>query len=562
MINVLKRFFQITDDQSVNVHTFHRWTLGLASTAFVVCALSCIWPKAFLWWLAIIAASGATVYLVNVLKLKSIYKKYADDMMERQGLLVERSDMSRRITEFENYLAQMGYHDHSDMQEKIKALKAQHEAIESQFALKAVQLESECRSMQTKLSETTERYTRAESALASNASKLAKIKVLQKSIQNCVNNWLLYEPRVDNCTIPKADFEEVDMLAPSTESRLHSMDVKDLRRAFRENDKQMESLFVQYEGRYGTKSNSAIYALIVVALRSELQSILLNLRHGTIEKANDEVKKALARATLIASEGNQTIIPTITKFMGQIEYHFYEAVKIEHLWYVRKEQQRLEQVAIREQMRQEAAERKALEAAQKRIAEEEAKYKNEMERLQEALASAPPEKQEEVQARMQEVQAQMAEMVVEKEKISALAKGKAGTVYIISNLGAFGDNVFKIGMTRRFEPQDRIDELGSASVPFEFDVHCFIFSNDAVALEGALHERLNSSRVNKVNKRKEFFVTDVDALGSLVQEIEPTAVFNKTMVAEEFHASQGNVEYSEPVLSSDIEDEEADEDVA
>lgn len=77
--------------------------------------------------------------------------------------------------------------------------------------------------------------------------------------------------------------------------------------------------------------------------------------------------------------------------------------------------------------------------------------------------------------------------------------GKAGYVYIISNLGSFGDKIFKVGMTRRLNPQDRVDELRDASVPFIFDVHSFIFSDDAVALEQRLHETLNDKRTNKIN---------------------------------------------------------------
>lgn len=118
-----------------------------------------------------------------------------------------------------------------------------------------------------------------------------------------------------------------------------------------------------------------------------------------------------------------------------------------------------------------------------------------------------------------------------------MQNGKAGTVYIISNLGSFGENVFKIGMTRRIDPQDRINELSSASVPFKFDVHSFIFSDDAVTLEHKMHEILQKKRVNKVNLRKEFFNISIDELEKIVEDIEPTAEFNKTMLAEEFRQS-------------------------
>ena len=110
-------------------------------------------------------------------------------------------------------------------------------------------------------------------------------------------------------------------------------------------------------------------------------------------------------------------------------------------------------------------------------------------------------------------------------------------------------------MTRRLNPQDRVNELGDASVPFKFDVHSFIFSNDAVGLESKLHSILNEKRVNKVNMRKEFFYTSIDELEELVTNIEPTAEFNKTMLAEEFRQSQS----TESPYTSDYVMEDDDE---
>ena len=112
-------------------------------------------------------------------------------------------------------------------------------------------------------------------------------------------------------------------------------------------------------------------------------------------------------------------------------------------------------------------------------------------------------------------------------------------------------------MTRRLDPQERINELGNASVPFRFDVHSFIFSDDASTLETELHKRLNAKRVNKVNLRKEFFNVSIDELEALVTEICPTAEFNKTMLAEEFRQSQSTDEvYSTDYELEQIDDEE------
>ena len=296
---------------------------------------------------------------------------------------------------------------------------------------------------------------------------------------------------------------------------------------------------------------------MVIALRAELQNILYNLRYEKLDKSVEDVQAVTRKYLNIAAEGNQSIAGTLTKFIGEIEYLFINAVKIEYNYYVKKEQARQEQLAIREQMRQEAEERKALEAERKKVEKEESKYRSEIEKLTEQLSIAKNEEVEKLNARILELQAQLADVVVKKEEISNLANGKAGNVYVISNLGSFGENVFKIGMTRRLDPQERVNELGDASVPFKFDVHSFIFSDDAVGLENTLHQVLNDKRVNKVNMRKEFFYTSVDELEKLVTEIEPTAEFNKTMLAEEFRQSLSSDEnYSNSFSFDDDENDD------
>ena len=124
-----------------------------------------------------------------------------------------------------------------------------------------------------------------------------------------------------------------------------------------------------------------------------------------------------------------------------------------------------------------------------------------------------------------------------KEDIINRQNGKAGNVYVISNLGSFGDDVFKVGMTRRLEPMDRVRELGDASVPFSFDVHAMIFSEDAVSLEKKLHDELNEYRLNKVNLRKEFFKLPLDQIEKFVLDNDPAASFNRTMLAEQYRQS-------------------------
>lgn len=406
-----------------------------------------------------------------------------------------------------------------------------------------------------KISSLNEEFAKSEKKLKTSTNKIAKSKEIYKSIEYSINNFFEYNPELSTLKLSETDLNALNELSPSVILKLHYMDVKSLRKAFRDNDKQIEKVLAQYQSRYTTKANRTIYELMVIALRAELQNILYNLKFEKLENGIEQVKEVTQKYLSVAAQGNQSIAGTLTKFIGEIEYLFINSVKIEYNYYVKKEQARQEQLAIREQMRQEAEERKALEQEKKKVENEELKYNNEIEKLKLQLQETADKEKDLLNAKILELQAKLSDVIVKKDNITQLQNGKAGNVYIISNLGSFGENVFKVGMTRRINPQDRVNELGDASVPFKFDVHSFIFSEDAVGLEKKLHDILNEKRVNKVNTRKEFFYTSVDELEALVNEIEPTAEFNKTMLAEEFRQSQS----SDEIYTTDFEDADDDE---
>lgn len=215
------------------------------------------------------------------------------------------------------------------------------------------------------------------------------------------------------------------------------MDVKSLRKAYRENEKLIDRLLEQYSSRYTTKANKSIYNLMVIALRAELQNILHNLKYEKLDESIEHVKNISAKYLEIVAYGNQSIAGTLTKFIGEIEYLFINAVKIEYNYYVKKEQAKQEQLEIRAKMRQEAEERKALEAERKKIEIEESKFKNKISDLQEQAQNSDGDELAALQARILELQAQLANVTIKKDEISKLQNGKAGNVYIISNLGFF-----------------------------------------------------------------------------------------------------------------------------
>ena len=417
-------------------------------------------------------------------------------------------------------------------------------------------LKTEIASQEREIATIKEQNDKLTKSVKTQTNKLERSKELVKAVNYTIDKFYEADFSARELKFDPESIDEIEELTPSVMLKLHCMDMRDLRKAYRNNDKQITQVMKQYESRYTTKANKAIYKLMVIALRAELQNILYEMKYDKLDKAIDNVKAVTKKYLDIAAEGNQSIAGTLTKFIGEIEYLFMNAVKIEYNYYVKKEQARQEQLAIREQMRQEAEERKALERERKKIEEEESKYNGEIEKLKNQIATANESEIVALNARILELQAQLSDVALKKDEITKLANGKAGNVYIISNIGSFGENVFKIGMTRRLNPQERIDELGSASVPFRFDVHSFIFSNDAVGMETKLHTILNNKRVNKVNLRKEFFRVSMDELEELVNSIDPTAEFTRTILAEEFRQSESTSEVYTTSYVPDGEDEE------
>ena len=371
-------------------------------------------------------------------------------------------------------------------------------------------------------------------------SKLAKIQGTYTSMLYAVKYQAF-----DGLSVTEEDLSALS-LAPAP---VQALGVKQLRARYRQNERNIDELYQSYRSNYTTKTNAAIYQLMVLALEAELQNILSKLGFGKLDAAQDAVKALTSKYYRIASDGNQTIAPTLAKFIAQLEYFYLEAVNIEYEYYVQRERAKEEQRALKEQMRQEAEERKLLEQQKKQVEAEEAKYVREIDRITAQMQASNAEEVAALRAQLDAVQDK-------KDEIVRLQNGKAGTVYVISNIGSFGEDVFKVGMTRRLEPMDRVRELGDASVPFPFDVHSFIFSEDAVGLESKLHAILNNDRVNKINLRKEFFRVSLDRLQEIVESCDPSAAFNRTALAEQFRQSLSIDVVPDQVDASALDDDD------
>lgn len=281
---------------------------------------------------------------------------------------------------------------------------------------------------------------------------------------------------------------------------------------------------VNGSAKEGAKMVADFKKLMLRAYNNEVDAAVRSVRPHTLDAAIQRIHKA---ATSIVRLGRSMSI-AITG-----EYHDLrlEELRLTADYLARREEEREREREDRERRREEEKAQRELERERERLVKEQAHYEAALRRLVAQGAST-----EEIAA----AEAGLASVTSAIEGVEQRAANiRAGYVYVISNVGAFGERVVKIGMTRRLEPMDRIRELGDASVPFRFDVHALVFSEDAVSLETALHHRFADRRVNLVNLRREFFYATPGEVEAALQELEGSVLeFTELAEALEWRQSE------------------------
>lgn len=214
-----------------------------------------------------------------------------------------------------------------------------------------------------------------------------------------------------------------------------------------------------------------------------------------------------------------------------------EELRISYTYEEAKQREKEEQAQIREQIREEERALREIEMAREQAEKDEAKYADMLEKAKAEAQRATDADKDKLNEKISKLMALLAEAEANRQRaISRAQMTRSGHVYVISNVGSFGEHVYKIGMTRRIEPLDRVRELGDASVPFPFDVHALIFTEDAPSLENTLHKRFNQRRLNLENMKKEFFRVSIeeirDELYKIHQEEDIQSELRLTLVAE------------------------------
>lgn len=239
---------------------------------------------------------------------------------------------------------------------------------------------------------------------------------------------------------------------------------------------------------------------IIDAFNGKVDSILSMVKENNVGILEQKIKDAynIVNALGVAFRDTKITPQYLEECLDELKW----AVAVIALKNREKEEQRAIKARIREEERARREYEKAIRDAEK----QEAAIRKAIEKATAQLAKANEEQRVKYEAQLVELQDQLSEAEEKNRRALSMAQQtRSGHVYIISNIGSFGENVYKIGMTRRLEPLDRVRELGDASVPFPFDVHAMIYSEDAPALETELHKMFSRNQVNKVNPRKEFF---------------------------------------------------------
>ena len=289
-----------------------------------------------------------------------------------------------------------------------------------------------------------------------------------------------------------------------------------------------QSWTVNGSAKEGEKMTKQAISLALRSFNNECDVIISNTTWKNIQRMEERLSKSFDDI----NKFNKSNTISISRQ--------YKSLKLDelHLVYEHKmkvEDERLHQAELRRLEREEEQLRKEAERAKR----EEEKLQDLLNKVQEKANHSSGEELASLQKEIEEMGAELRELQRQNDRVKAMAEQtKLGYVYVISNIGSFGKDVYKIGMTRRLDPMDRVRELGDASVPFYFDVHAMIFSEDAPALEAKIQRIFADKRVNLVNYRKEFFNVTLDEIKEVVLAENGKVEFVDDVEAKEYMETQ------------------------
>ncbi len=412
----------------------------------------------------------------------------------------------------------------------IKEATAEAEVIISKSNSQAIEL------VRTAENKSVNILVAAEDELVRSRDRVDRLKLADKELQSRLKeSRSLIEDISDKSCAYAADIELLN-----EEDLLSSQTYQEDRKAVKA---KLKTLAINaIDGVKGSNSDVNVGKFVAISAKADLVGALLlttvemlcskvnaNNGHQALEKLTESI---IASAALVKCLDSRATINE--EFQGflikrlEIEIHFKKAKQLA------KEKQR----EVREQEREERKAKAEAEKIQKEAEKEEEIKSNAIADLELKMAAQTEADRMQYTEELDRLKFELQEAQQKSERAKSRAQEtRQGHVYVISNIGSFGDGILKIGMTRRMDPMDRVKELGDASVPFTFDVHALIESDDAPNLEAELHRIFDHKRVNKVNRRKEYFKVNIDEIEKELQNSGINALLNKVASADEYYQS-------------------------
>jgi hypothetical protein len=424
--------------------------------------------------------------------------------------------------------------------------KANAEKLEAELQAHRQQAQSEIQALQAKYDD-----------LETKAREIGLLDLLAVREQICIEKYQLASAQAQVATAQsdleaaRSQLQEVQQQILGAEDTVEIReDQKQTARGLSATVDAWDNFAVELTKAQWKKLRKDALKLALRSFNSESEYCVDNVKFNNLEKMEERIRRSF--------ESCNKLLKAIDAWWKDIvlERKLHELYLAHEYQMKRQEEKEIARQAREDQREQEKLEKEIREARAK-IEKERRHFTSALQKLQLRLGAANDQQErDDLQTRIDELSSQNSKLDEEERLLDYREQNaRAGYVYVISNIGAFGEGIYKIGMTRRLEPMDRVDELGDASVPFRFDVHALVFSDNAPALEAKLHSHFAAGRLNKINGRKEFFRADL-------LEIEAVIRANYDAVVEVVHAAPAE-QYRESLrLAMPVESIQASERVA
>lgn len=473
--------------------------------------------------LAIATGVLATLLVILILMFYSLKKKHARDLL-RYSKIVDLEEEARRMKKammdeeksirnaIDKEVREKRTEIDNEVNEKRRSIDKEVNDKSSEIQRREKASKELIDSQKQELTNLKESYNEKRKLLLELSAKLAEVSDSVDMI-----DYGIYKPRFDYHD-SKAFQEAIVKNKERQKSLIRQDSACDFNTNWEVNGSKSE----------GKKMIKRYVKLLVKAFNSECDAAIAKIKVSNVEQLHKRIESAFDAINKFGQSMNIRIT------------YDYLNLRLEELLLCHEKELKLqdERDILREERELQREEEKAQREYDKAIRDEqkaERDFQKAMEKARKELEKANAEEKSRIEARIAELELQVEEARALSERAKSQAQlTRSGHVYVISNIGAFGEDVYKIGLTRRLEPEDRVNELGSASVPFKFDIHALIYSDDAPALEASLHNAFSSHRINMVNNRKEFFKVPLSEIENKVKSLGFDASFTEYAVAPEY----------------------------